>query len=100
MKNLKEQIQGTDNRHTKKDKTINLSTLTLSEEHIWRGYENRVLRRIFGPNIEEVTGGWRRLLHNLHASPQIIRVIKSGRMRWAGHVAWMEELRNACNILT
>jgi hypothetical protein len=56
-------------------------------------YENRVLRRIFGPKREEVAGGWRRLqneeLHNLHVSPNIIRVTKSRRMRWARHVAHM-----------
>jgi hypothetical protein len=52
--------------------------------------ENRILRRIFGPNRDEVTGGWRKLhneeLHNLYCSPNIIRMIKSSRMRWAGHV--------------
>jgi hypothetical protein len=53
--------------------------------------ENRVLRRIFGPKRDEVTGGWRKLhneeLHNLFSSPSIIRMIKSSMMRWAGHVA-------------
>jgi hypothetical protein len=53
--------------------------------------ENRVLKRIFGPKRDEVTGGWRKLyneeLHNLYSSPSIIRMIKSRRMRWAGHVA-------------
>jgi hypothetical protein len=52
--------------------------------------------------LEEVVGGWRKLhnveLHNLYASPNIIRVIKSWRMRWAGQVARMEEMRNACKI--
>jgi hypothetical protein len=65
--------------------------LTLRKEHGLRVYENRVLRRIFGPNREEVAEGWRRLhnevLHNLYASPNIIRVIKLRRMRWAEHVA-------------
>jgi hypothetical protein len=61
-------------------------------------FENRVLRRIFGLKREEVAGGWRRL-HNLYASPNIMRVIKSGSMRWAGHAARMGETRNACNIL-
>jgi hypothetical protein len=55
-------------------------------------FENRVLRRIFGPKRDEVTG-WRKLhneeLHNLYSSPSIIRMIKSRRMRWAGHVARM-----------
>jgi len=64
--------------------------------------ENRVLRRNFGPKGEEVAGGCRTLhneeFHNLHASPNIIRVIKLRRMRWAGHVTRMEEIRYAYNI--
>jgi hypothetical protein len=56
-------------------------------------FENRVLRRIFGPKRDEVTGGWRKLhneeLQNLYSSPNIIRMIKSRRMKWAGHVARM-----------
>jgi hypothetical protein len=66
-------------------------------------FENRVLRRIFGPKRDEVTGDWRKLhneeLHRLYYSPSIIRMIKSRRMRWAGHVARMGEKRNACRIL-
>jgi hypothetical protein len=62
-----------------------------------------VLRRIFGPKRDEVTGGWRRLhneeLHNLYSSPSIIRMIKSRRMRLAGHVARMEEKWNGYRIL-
>jgi hypothetical protein len=58
-------------------------------------FENRVVRRIFGPKRDEVTGEWRKLhneeLHILHSSPNIIRQIKSRRMRWAGHVARMGE---------
>ena len=60
-------------------------------------FENRVLRRIFGPRRDEVTGEWRRLhneeLNDLYPSPNIVRVIKSRRMRWAGHVARMGEER-------
>jgi hypothetical protein len=56
-------------------------------------FENRVLRRIFGPKRDEVTGEWRKLhneeLHDLYSSPSIIRLIKARRMRWAGHVARM-----------
>jgi hypothetical protein len=65
--------------------------------------ENRVLRRIFGPKREKVAGSWRRLhneeLHNLYASPNITRVIKSRKMRWVGHVTCMGEMRNAYIIL-
>jgi hypothetical protein len=56
-------------------------------------FENRVLRRIFGPKRDEVTGGWTKL-HNLYSSQDIIRLIKLRRMRWAGHVAHIEEMRN------
>jgi hypothetical protein len=66
----------------------------LGEEHRLRVFENRVLRKIFGPKREE-DGSWRKLhndeLHSLHSSPNIVRVIKSRRMRWAGHVARMGE---------
>jgi hypothetical protein len=65
-------------------------SLTLKEKHRLRVFENRVLRRIFRPKRDEVTGGWRKLhneeLHNLYFSPIIIRMIKLRRMRWAGHV--------------
>jgi hypothetical protein len=75
-------------------------SLTLRKEHRLRVFENRVLRRIFGPKRDEVTGGWRKLhneeLHGLYSSPSIVRVIKARRMRWAGHVARM---RGAYNIL-
>jgi hypothetical protein len=65
--------------------------------------ENRVLRRIFGPKGDEVTGEWRKLhngeLHNLYLSPDIIRQKKSRRTRWAGHVARMVEGRNVYRVL-
>jgi hypothetical protein len=66
-------------------------------------FENRVLRRIFGPMRDELTGVWRKLhneeLHGLYSSPSIVRVIKARRMRWVGHVARMGEVRVAYNIL-
>jgi hypothetical protein len=66
-------------------------------------FENRVLRRIYGPKRDEVTGDWRKLhneeLRNLYSSLNIIRMIKSRRMIWAGHVALMGEKRNAYRIL-
>jgi hypothetical protein len=66
-------------------------------------FENRVLKRIFGPKRDGVTGGWRKLhkeeLHNLYSSPSIIRIIKSRRMRWVGHVARMGEKRNLHKLL-
>jgi hypothetical protein len=68
-------------------------SLTVREGHRLRVFEKRVLRRIFGPKRDVVTGGWRKLhneeLHNLYSSPSIIRIIKWRRMRWAGHVARM-----------
>ena len=72
-------------------------SLTLREERKLRVYENMVLRRISGPRRNEVTGEQRRLhneeLNDLYSSPNIVRVIKSRRMRWAGHVARMGEER-------
>jgi len=69
----------------------------LREEWRLRVFENMVLRRIFGPRRDEITGEWRRLhngeLNDLYPSPNIVRVIKSRRMRWAGHVAHMGEER-------
>jgi hypothetical protein len=66
-------------------------------------FESRVLRRIFGPKRDEVTGEWRKLhneeLRNLYSSPSVIRAIKSRRMRWAWHVARMGEKRNAYKLL-
>jgi hypothetical protein len=70
-------------------------SLTLREEQRLRVFESRVLRRIFGPKRDEATGEWRRLhneeLNDLYSSPNIIRVIKSRRLRWAGQVARMGE---------
>jgi hypothetical protein len=79
-------------------------SLTLREEQRLRVIENRLLRRKFGPKREEVTGAWRKLhneLHNWYSSPStnIIRMIKSRRIRCAGHLAWMGEKRNAHRIL-
>jgi hypothetical protein len=66
-------------------------------------FENRVLRRIFGPKRDEVTGEWRKLhneeLHNFYSSPDIIRQVKSRRMRWAGHVARMGEEKKVYKVL-
>jgi hypothetical protein len=77
--------------------------LTLREEHRLRVFENRVLRRILGPKRDEVVGEWRKLhneeLHNLYSSPNLIRMIKSRRMRWAGYVARMGAKRNAYMLL-
>ncbi|KAJ4448683.1 hypothetical protein ANN_00073 [Periplaneta americana] len=78
-------------------------TLTLREEHRLKVFENKVLRKIFGAKRDEVTGEWRKLhnaeLHTLYSSPDIIRNIKSRRLRWAGHVAHMGESRNAYRVL-
>jgi hypothetical protein len=77
-------------------------SLISREEHRLRVFENRVLRRIFGPKREE-DGSWRKLhndeLHNLYSSPNIFGVIKSRRMRWAGHVARMWEGRGVYRVL-
>ena len=76
-------------------------SLTLREESRLRVFENRILRRTFGPNRDDY-GEWRRLhydeLHSFNRSPNIARVIKSRRLRWAGHVARMEEGRSAFKI--
>ena len=78
-------------------------SLTLREESRLREFENRILRRIIGPKRDE-NGEWRRLhneeLHSLYRSPNIVRVIKSRRLRWSGHVLRMEEARSALKILT
>jgi hypothetical protein len=78
-------------------------SLILREEHRLKVFENRVLRRIFGPKQDEMKGDWRKLHneehHNLYSSPNIITMMKSSRMRWAGHVARMRETRNAYRLL-
>jgi hypothetical protein len=72
------------------------------EEHRLRVFENRVLKRIFGPKRDEIMGGWIKLhneeLHNFHSSPNIIRMIKSSRMRLDEHVARMGEKGNVCRV--
>ena len=78
-------------------------SLILREERKLKVFENMVLRRIFGPRRDEVTGEWRRLhneeLNDLYSSPKIVRVMKSRRMRWAGHVGCMGEERGTYRIL-
>jgi hypothetical protein len=73
------------------------------EEHRLRVFQNRVLRRIFGPKRDEVTGEWRKLhneeLRDLYTSTSIIRIMKSRRMRWAGHEERMGEKRTAYRLL-
>jgi phosphoribosylaminoimidazole carboxylase (NCAIR synthetase) len=77
--------------------------LRVFENRVLRVFENRVLRRIFGPKRGEATGEWRSVhneeLNDLCSSPNIIRVIKSRRMGWSGHVARMGEERGAYRIL-
>jgi hypothetical protein len=72
-------------------------------EYKLRVFENRVLRRIFGPKRNGVTGEWRKLhneeLHDLYFSPSIIRIVKSRRMRWAGHVECIGEKRDVYRLL-
>ena len=78
-------------------------SLTLREERRLRVFENRVLRRVFGPKRDEVTGEWRKLhneeLRDLYSVRNIVRVVKSRRMRWAGHVARMGEGRGVHGVL-
>jgi hypothetical protein len=78
-------------------------SLTLRKERRLRVFENRVLRRIFGPKRDEVTGEWKRLhneeLYKLYSSPNVLPVIKSRRMRWAGHVARMGEKGGVYRVL-
>ena len=75
----------------------------MREEHRLRVFENEGLRKIFGAKKDEITGAWRKLhnaeLHALYSSRNIIRSLKSRRLRWAGHVARMEQSRNAYTVL-
>jgi hypothetical protein len=78
-------------------------SLALREELGLRVFENRVLRRIFGPKKDEMLGSWRKFyneeLHNLQSSPDIIRMVKSRRLRWPGHASTLGKKRNACRVL-
>jgi hypothetical protein len=78
-------------------------SLTIREECRLRVFESRVLRRVFGPKRNEVTGEWRKLhkeeLNDLYSFPNIVRVVKSRRMRWAGHVARIGEDRGVHRVL-
>ena len=78
-------------------------SLTWREERRLRVFENRVLRRMYGPKRDEITREWRKLhdeeLNNLYFSPDLVRAIKSRRMRWVGHVAHMGERRGIYRVL-
>jgi len=78
-------------------------SLTLREERRLRVFENRVLRSVFGPKRDEVTGEWRKLyneeLNDLYSLPNIVRMVKSRRMRWAGHVQRMGEDRGVQRVM-
>jgi hypothetical protein len=77
--------------------------LTLSVKHRLKVFDNMVLRRMFGPKRDEMMGGWRKLLNEelreFYSSPSIIRIMKSRRMKWVGHVTRMREKRNAYRLL-
>jgi len=77
--------------------------LTLKEEHRLRVFENGMLRRIFEPKRAGIIGEWRKLhneeLNGLHSSPNIVHMIKSRRMRWAGHIVCMGERRGVYRVL-
>ena len=73
------------------------------KEKAWRVFENRVMRKVFGPKRDEVTGEWRELhneeLNDLYSLPNIVRVVRSRQMRWAGHVVRMGEDRGVHRVL-
>jgi hypothetical protein len=84
-------------------KAVLYGSLILREEHRLRVFENRVLRRVFGPKRDEATGEWRKL-HNeewndQYSLPNIVQVVKSRRMRWAWHVAGMGKVRGVHRVL-
>ena len=78
-------------------------SLTSREERILRVFEKKLIRKIFGAKKDEITGEWRKLhkaeQHALYSSPNIIRSLKSRRLRWAGHIAHMEQSRNVYRVL-
>jgi hypothetical protein len=79
-------------------------SLTLKKKHKLKVFENRVLRRTFGPKMDEIIGGGLRKLHNeefsnLHSSPNVTKMIKARRMEWAGHVARLGDKRTAYGVL-
>jgi hypothetical protein len=83
--------------------TVLMSTTAHTPQRRLRVFENRVLRRVFGPKRDEVTGEWRKLhneeLNDLYSLSNIVRVVKSRRMRWAGHVAGIGEDRGVYRVL-
>jgi hypothetical protein len=91
------------NRHLQFNSLSAVETLTLREERRLRVFENRVLRRVFGPKRDEVTGKWRKLnnkeLNDLYSLPNIVLVVKSRRMKCAGHVACMVDDRGVHRVL-
>jgi hypothetical protein len=95
-------MDGACSTNGEKRNAYKLSLILREELTLWM-FENRVLRRIFGPKRDEVTGEWSKLhneeLHDLYSSPSVIRIIKARGMRWTGHVARMGEKRNAYRLL-
>jgi hypothetical protein len=83
--------------------TCKIWSLILREEHRLKAFANRVLRRIFGPKMGEMLGGWRKLhikeFHNLYSSPNNIKITKSRRIRWGTACSTHGENRNTCGVL-